>query len=409
MSYSETLKIRPFRNLWLGQAISQLGDAFYYVSFMFMVQKVTGSIAMVGFVGACETLPYLLLSLYAGVVADRLDRRVIMLWSDLLSGISLCVLGGLVFVLGKPPIWSLLLIPFLLSCVRSFFMPAKSAAIPALVPDDQLMPANALSGITQSIVPMISLAFTAGVLSFFYSWSPKWFLISAVMLNSVSFFASAAFVYLLPTILPIREKLVEAHPWNDLKDGLRFIRSNHALMVLLALQTGFSLSVSPFFVVYVAANKDWFGGKPQTLAIFELSFFAGMFLASLYVGKMQFKRPGIGFIGGAFGVGITVLILAFSKIFALFVFWCLMAGVAVPFADIPMRTWMQMAIPDGFRGRTNSVFMMLAAGVAPSGLCLGGVLVTAVGISMAFVLMGAGMALAALLGLVDREFRSLKV
>src|ERR1700678_2005521 len=111
MSYSQILRIPAFRNLWLGQAVSQLGDAFYYVSFMFMVQKVTGSIAMVGYVGACETVPYLLFSLYGGVVADRLDRKRIMLWSDLLSGLALCLLAALVLVLGKPPLWSLFLTP----------------------------------------------------------------------------------------------------------------------------------------------------------------------------------------------------------------------------------------------------------------------------------------------------------
>src|ERR1700722_2167935 len=106
MSYSQLLRIQPFRNLWLGQAISQFGDSFYYVAFMFMVQKVTGSIAMVGYVGACETVPYLLFSLYGGVIADRIDRRRIMLASDLLSGLSLCSLAALVWILGKPPVWS---------------------------------------------------------------------------------------------------------------------------------------------------------------------------------------------------------------------------------------------------------------------------------------------------------------
>jgi len=375
---------------------------------MFMVQKVTGSIAMVGFVGACETVPYLLFSLYGGVVADRIDRKKVMLWSDLLSGLSLCLLAALVFELGSPPVWSLLLTPFLLSTVRAFFMPAKSAAIPALVPIESLLSANALSSITQSVVPMISLSLSAGVLSLFYAKSAELFLISAVLLNSVSFFGSAWFIWLLPAIKPIRDSAHEVHPWIDLKDGLSYIRGRRVLVVLLVVQTALSLTISPFFVVYVAANSRWFGGQPQTLAICELAFFAGMVAASLYVGKLQIRRPGLGFIFGAATVGLTVLLMAFSKNFYLFVFWNLLAGLGVPFADIPVRTWMQATVPDAFRGRINSVYTMLQAGVAPVGLCLGGLLVAKAGIELAFVVMGGGMALAAFTGLLDRGFRNLE-
>jgi len=102
------------------------------------------------------------------------------------------------------------------------------------------------------------------------------------------------------------------------------------------------------------------------------------------------------------------LLMAFSKNFYLFVFWNLLAGLGVPFADIPVRTWMQATVPDAFRGRINSVYTMLQAGVAPVGLCLGGLLVAKAGIELAFVVMGGGMALAAFTGLLDRGFRNLE-
>ena len=409
MSYSQILRIPAFRNLWLGQTISQLGDAFYYVSFMFMVQKVTGSISMVGFVGACETIPYLLFSLYGGVVADRIDRKGIMLWSDLLSGIFLCFLAILTYACGKPPVWALMLTPFLLSTVRSFFMPAKNAAIPALVPSEVLTPANALSSLTQSIVPMISLSLSVGVLSFFYERSASLFLITAVMLNSLSFFGSALFVAKLPKLVPVREAVHIAHPWIDLKDGLKYIRMRQVLVVLLVVQFGMSLAISPFFVVYVETNSKWFGGKPATLAICELAFFVGMVIASLLVGRVNVRRAGLGFILGTATVGITVLLMAFSRYFPLFVFWNLVAGLGLPFADIPVRTWMQLNIPDSYRGRINSVSTMLAAGTQPVGMGMGGVIVAHTGIQMAFVLMGGGMAVAAFGGLLNREFRRLEI
>lgn len=409
MSYSQLLSIRTFRDLWLGQAISQLGDSFYYVSFMFMVQKVTGSIAMVGYVGACETIPFLLFSLYGGVVADRIDRRNIMLASDLLSGLGLCLLGVLVWILGKPPVWSLLALPFLLSSVRSFFMPAKNAAIPSLAPKEALMAANAFSAMTQNVMPMIALSLSAGVLSLIYNQSPPLFLVSAVLLNSLSFFGSAWFIAKLPSLKPDRGRVVDSHPWADLKDGLRYIRSRHVLVVLLSVQTAVSLAISPFFVAYVAANNNWFGGKPQTLALCELMFFVGMVGGSSAVGKLNFDQPGKGFIYGAATVGLTVLAMAFSRIFPLFLFWNLAAGLGVPVIEIPVRVWIQQTVPDTYLGRVNSLMTMIQAGVAPLGLCLGGLFVAKAGISMMFFVMGGAMALAALTGLLDREFRTLKM
>ena len=407
MSYSQILRIRAFRNLWLGQAISQMGDSFFYVAFMFMVQKVTGSYAMVGFVGACETAPYLIFGLYGGVVADRIDRKMIMLISDLLSGVVLCSLAGLVWVLGKPPVWALLATPFLLSTVRSFFMPAKSAAIPAVVPKESLLQANSLSSMTQNLVPIMSLSLSAGVLSLLYSKSPAMFLISAVLINSLSFFGSALFISLLPKMMPDRNAADHPHPWIDLKEGVRYVRRQHVLVVLITLSTIMSLSISPFFVVYLAANNLWLGGKPQTLAWCEMTFFLGMVIGSVGVGKFKFNLPGKGFLYGTVIVGMAVVAMAFTPTVPMFLLWNLVAGVAIPYSNVPIAAYMQASVPDAFRGRVSSLYSMLQMGAQPLGMGLGGALVSQAGVAIGFIAMGAGMIAVAIVGLFDREFRNL--
>src|SRR5207248_180780 len=131
----------------------------YYVAFMFMAQEVTGSFAMVGYVGAMETLPYLLIGPYAGVLADRMDRKKILLFSDVASGLALLAFALSVEAShGRPPVWSLLAIPFALSSTRCFFTPAKSASIPNLVPSELLIQANALSSGTVSVFGLTGIA-----------------------------------------------------------------------------------------------------------------------------------------------------------------------------------------------------------------------------------------------------------
>jgi MFS family permease len=409
MSYSAVLRIKAFRDLWLGQAISQLGDAFYFVIFMYMVERLTGKIAMVGVVGGLEALPFLLFGPYAGILADRVDRRRIMLVSDLLSGATLALLAAYLLFDSQPPLWMLLATPFMLSSARVFFMPAKSAAVPNLVPLEQVPRANAFSMMTQSFMPLIGLSLSASALGVLFEFWPRWFFFCAVALNALSFFGSAVYIARVPSMRPDRKDLETVRPLADFKAGIRFIGGRRDLVVIMALQTVFRFMVAPFFVVYVAANKLWFGGRPQPLAWFEFSFFVGMILSSLYVGSLNLRRPGVCFSAGLAVVGISVGMLGLMPFFWLFVAWNILAGLAVPFGDIPINTYMQLSVPDTYRGRVNSVIQMISTGVMPISMGLAGVAVAAFGVTACFLIMGAGMILAALVPLFDPVYRAMRM
>lgn len=402
------LKIKAFRDLWLGQAISQAGDSFYFIIFAFMVQKVTGSEAMVGYTCALELLPFLLLSPYAGVLADRLDRKRIMLISDIMCVIILSLFAAIVLINGKPPVWAMMATACCTSLVRVFFFPAKSAAVPALVPDDMLMKATSISQATQNIMPLLSLPLSATVLMTLYKLSPNMFLLSAIGLNLLSFAGSAIFVAKLPKIEPKRTDEV-AHPMQEMRDGFEFMKSRHDLKMMLGLQLLLNLMISPFFVVYLTANKHWFGDNPANLAWCEFSFFVGMVSSSFLVGKLKIKRVGLSYIAGVAGVGLGVAAMAFSREFWMFIAWNILAGLSLPFAHIPVTTYLQLAVPDAFRGRVNSAWSIVTIGVQPIGMALGGNVVQAFGLVGAFLTMGLGMSGAGALGLLDRKFRRLEM
>lgn len=410
MNYSQVLRIRSFRDLWLGQAISILGDGFYFVVFAFMVKKVTGSAAMVGVVGALETLPYLLLSPYAGVLADRIDRKRIMLNSDLACAAILTVFGIAVGLMhGRPPVWAMIATASAISCVRVFFMPAKNAAIPNLVQGDGLMMANALNAMTQSMLPMLSLAFSAMVMQGLYTRSPSTFFQAIIFVNAASFLGSAFFIARLPRILPDKLNHAHTHVLTDLQDGLRYVRSRRVLWVSLVLQMMLTITISPFFVAYVEANDVWFGGTPAALSWFECAFCVGMVISNSFVGKLNLRRPGMGYIWSLSVVGLCVVAMAFSPRFWPFCMWNFLCGIAIPFVDVPMMTWKQTAIPDALRGRYNSLHSMVQSGLSPIGLSLGGLLLSKVGLVWMFILMGVGMFLASLSGLISREFRTMRI
>ena len=407
VTFASVLRIPAFRDLWLGQAISQLGDALYYVTFLFMAKKLTGSDAVVGFVGAMETLPYLLFGAFAGVAADRFNRRQLMLASDILGGITLITFGIWAFFNPKIGLPALLVIPFVLSTLRCFFMPAKSAAIPALVPAEKLQTATSLSMMTQNLMPMMGLALSAGVLGVVYQRSPDHFLLVAVGLNAVSFLISAIFIARLPSIIPDRKQI--NHPWEDFREGIRYIRQRRDLSVMLIVMTGFRLCIAPFFVAYLAANDAWFDGKPQTVSWLEFGFFAGMVTMAPFVGRMKITRPGLSFALGLLAVGVLVLFMAFARNFWIFLTWNFLCGLAVPLADIPITTYCGLSVPDGFLGRVNAVMNMIANGVMPLGTALGGMLIAGAGIQAGFLAMGFGCCIACLVGVLDPVFRRVRM
>lgn len=406
MSYPSILRNTGFRNLWLGQAISQVGDAFYYVTFMFMVKKVTGSNAMVGYVGAAEMLPFLIFGPFAGVLADRIDRRKLMLWSDLASGGWLVALALMVLLLGSPPVWAIFASAFFLSTARAFFLPTKNASIPNLVAKEDLLEATSLSMATENVVKLAGLGVSAGMLALLYGLESNLFFVTAVAINSLSFFGSAVFIAKLPSIMPRREDLgEEPHPMRDFVEGLRYVKRRSVLVTLLLTQMGIHVLIAPFFVTYIASNDQWFGGKPQTLTWFEFAFFIGMIIGSAFVAKVKIVRPGISFAIANAILGLAVAAMAYSPWFWPYMLWNVVCGLALPFALIPMQTYMQMTVDDGFRGRVNSTLTTLSTSMMPVGMALGGVILERLGLVSTYLVMGLGIVAVAGAAVLGPAFR----
>lgn len=402
------LRIPAFRNLWLGQSISQLGDMFYYIVFMYMVKRLTGSDAMVGFVGAAETTPLLIFSMYAGVLADRINRRTILVISMLASAAILLLFAGFIFAQSKPPVWTLFLTVVGLSISTAFYLPTKQAVIPSIVPVNLLTKANSISMATQNLMPILSLTIGAFALSALSEMPEKWFFLTAVTLNLFTFLLAALFYRRLPN-LQVERKGEPPHPWQDFKEGMHYIFRRHDLRALMMMFGMMHLMISPFFVVYIACNDAWFGGKPQTIAILELSFFMGMLPSSLFVGTLKIRR-----VGWMIGInllitGLLVAALAYADKLWLFITLNFLAGLFVPFVSIPSQTYVQSTVPEELQGRVNSSMIMVNNAAMPIGTAFGGVILQFLGLRLAFFAMGIGIALAAVIGLSSAAMRNARL
>ena len=142
----DVLRLRNFRNLYIGEAVSLLGDGLFPVALTFGVLDLHHSGIDVGLVLAAFSLPMVLFTLVGGVWSDRLRREWVMIASDLVRFVTMAVIAALLLG-GRAEVWSLALLGFVYGCGDAFFFPAYTALIQQIVPPERLQEANALRGV----------------------------------------------------------------------------------------------------------------------------------------------------------------------------------------------------------------------------------------------------------------------
>src|SRR5215831_11567920 len=155
VSYGELLRNnRPFRLLWFGQVVSQMGDWFDTIAVYTIALRLTGSSRSVALIMVARFLPSVVIGPLSGVVADRFSRRSIMIAADLLRAL---VVIGFLFVRRPDQMWLVYVLTILQLAFSAFFEPAKTAAIPSIVAPHELVAANAIAAVTWSVMLTLGL------------------------------------------------------------------------------------------------------------------------------------------------------------------------------------------------------------------------------------------------------------
>src|SRR5207302_11052589 len=185
VGYSELLRSnRGFRFLWLGQVVSQMGDWFDTIAVYTIALRLTGSSRSVALIMVARFLPSVVMGPLSGVVADRFSRRSIMITADLLRAI---VVLGFLLVRRPDQMWLVYVLTVFQLAFSAFFEPAKTAAIPSIVSDRELLPANAIASVTWSAMLTLGAALGGLVAGWFGTNA-------AFILDSLSFVASAMLI-----------------------------------------------------------------------------------------------------------------------------------------------------------------------------------------------------------------------
>ncbi|MEW6219450.1 MAG: MFS transporter [Thermodesulfobacteriota bacterium] len=360
-SYLLLLARNPaFRRFWLAGVISHLGNWLNYVAIFVLLGELAGAgqagPAVSGFLLA-KFLPPTLLGPAAGVVADRISRKAIMVACDL--GRAALVLGFLA-VRQPEQVWLVYLLALLQESFWTFFDPARRASVPNLCTAEELLPANALAGATWSIMLALGAAL-GGFFTAAFGWQ------AAIVMDSLTFVISAVLIAGVP--IPGERPLPRAWSWRqlsglpDLWEGGRYLRGEPAVATLLLVKSGWALSGGILVMLTVFGE--------QVLRSGGHGIGAGILYSMRGLGAavgpvLAWRLLGEGQTAMARGIGLAFFISAAS--YLLFsqspsLAWaapCVFAGhVGGSVQWVFSTVMLQQRVPDRFRGRVFAAEMGL--------------------------------------------------
>lgn len=360
IGYIELLRNnRGFRRLWLGQVVSQTGDWFNTIALYTIILDLTGSGRDVGLLLVARFVPSFVFGPLSGVLADRFSRRTIMIVSDLLRAI---VVLGFLFVRRADQLWIIYVLTVVQLGLSTFFEPAKTAAVPSIVSDRELVPANAISSVTWSVM----LTLGAAIGGFITGWFGAQV---AFVLDSLTFLLSAALIagVRLPK-RPPREKtkltISKALGITDTIEGARYVKDRTRVLALLLVKPAWGLGGGILTLLAVFGDRVFPVGRNAATGIGVLFAARGIGTAIGPIVARRFSGEGkhrmLASIGTSFLIG-GLFYIAFG-ITTSFVVALIVLGIAHTGGSILWvysTVLLQKEVQDNYRGRVFAAELAL--------------------------------------------------
>lgn len=388
------LQVPNFRTLWVGQAISQIGDGLTSLALLIVVNQLTGSTVALAGVAIALALPQLVFGIGAGVLVDRWDRRRTMIVSDLLRGM---IVLGFIFVRDPSQVWLFYILAFLQAAVGTFFEPAKNALIPQLVQGRDLLAANALSQTTRVVTGVLGTALAGVLIGIAGNGLP------AFSLDALSFLVSALFIWriVLPKSVSMTAAYAEQNAFVQIREGLRFILHNRLVAAAMFTSAVTMLGLGAVNVLFVPFLINVLNTPIAALGFLEAAQVIGMVVGSMVVAALaaRFKVRAL-IAGGVFALG-TLVILIGAAPNAWFIGALLgLVGLVVTPIQASVATLMQREVPNAMLGRVGSVVSTAITLSSVLSMAGAGALGEMIGIREVFYLAGGIALIAALLALI---------
>ena len=346
-----SLRHRDFRLLFFGTSLSHVGDFIQAMAQSWLVWTMTGSPFLLGVVGFCQALPRLLLGAVGGAIVDRVERRRLLLSTQILAMTQAFVFWALVY-LDQVQFWHVMVLVLFLGTVNTINQTARHSLINNLVPRDDLMNAIALNS------SMANLAKIAGP-------SLGGILISVIgvagclFVNAVSFLA--IIVTLLVMVFPaVRSKAEDEAPlWEEVREGYRFLRGQRRLFAIILLTYGVALVGTPYSRFLPVFATDVLHAGPSTFGLLLAAPGIGAVIAGLGIASLGRLRRRFHFVAmSVYAFSLFLILFSFCRSLPLSMLFLVLVGASNIAFRAVANSIVQMETPPHLLGRMLSLFFM---------------------------------------------------
>ena len=378
-TYRDLFRRNPaLGRLLAGEFISGIGDWLYLVAILVVVYAESNSPVLLGVIGAARILPYVLLSVPAGMVADRFDRRMVLLVTDVARG--LIMIGLAVSVSLGSPTWVIIALSILAACFSTFFGPAIGALLPSLVDERDLGTANSAWATLDNVAFIIGPAI-AGILL------ASGGLGVAFLINAASFAVVAVILWFLPSPRRAAPSEEGADAETKATDG-GWRAMLRPLAGPLVLDSATSFVIGGVNVLTVVIAVDVLGAGESGTGFLQAATGVGGVVAGISGGALLARRLSVPLmIGGVVGgIGLAWLALSGGLVMAMIAIGVAVAGLLL--LEVVNTTMIQRIVPDELRGRAMGVLQTSSAIVYSLGSLLMPILASLFGVPFVLVVAG---------------------
>jgi MFS family permease len=377
------MRYRNFRLFFIGQSISLTGTWMQAIAMSWLVYRMTDSAFMLGVVGFSSQIPMFILSPFTGLVADRVDRRRILIITQTLSMIQAIMLAILTLT-GTIAVWHIIVLGISLGVINSFDIPARQAFLMEMVErKDVLGNAIALNSLMFNMARLIGPSI-AGVLIALIGEG------LCFLLNAVTFTAVLISLFMMKMRARAVTQPVKEGVWEGVKKGFSYTFGFPPIRFIILLVAVISLTGTSYVVLMPVLAKDVLMGGPETFGMLMAAVGAGALAATVYLASRR-SILGLGNIipicSSIFAVGL--ILVAFSRSVWLSMSILAVSGFGFMAHMAVSNTIVQTVSDDDKRGRVMSLYAMAFMGVAPIGSLMAGALADRIGVSNTLVLGGA--------------------
>ncbi|GHJ41197.1 enterobactin transporter EntS [Streptomyces sp. TS71-3] len=361
---------RSFRLVFATQAISMIGTQLTSVAASLQVYELTGSSVQVGLMSLVLGLSLLVGLVLGGVLADRADRRRVVLTTRAVTAV---VIAGLALNAASPHphVWFVFVAAVLAGGISGLGGPALMAATPALVGPGQLAAAGALVTLTAQLGGMVGPSL-AGVISA----GPG--LAACFAIDAAVYVAGLALLAPLPALPPQGEGPAQ-HPFRAMAEGLRFVRSDQVVKGLLLIDVCAMVFAMPY-ALFPELGTEHFGGGPSTVGLLYTAPAVGSFCGALTSGWTgRVHHTGRALIGAVALWGVAIFCFGLSPGLWSALLFLALAGLGDTVSEVLRRALLQHSTPDRLQGRVGSLWLAQATAGPSAGNLEAGLVARALG------------------------------